>query len=644
MFADPVGAAVDSFAKVAGTINDLEERKDRRDINRLVMQRQQKAYEKEDDQTEGIGIYNNLVSVYASASAAEAQGKSMSIDEMNDDQIGAIIKMGGITGFFDETGKVVPEKIQALKSLQNFKQAPEIADAMKNKGRAYIDLTQNKQLGDSLHILYGDVINQGQDAAGNDNATKRATRAFFDFSGEVPMLVLKLGVTPPQEGPANVIPLKGYEKDVYSIPEITQSEGQVERGNIDLAKRKVALNKDGSIDTVLPMSIDENGKAVLIPRVSNDGTVMSPEDAIKAYKATGKHLGVFDDKNSADRYAEQLQNSSIWKPSVDYYKRGRYEAPMTYGRSGSPDDPVKMIPLPLLDMQINSLDKLGGWINQLEAKYGTTEFAKIAKGKIASREESQAMATALSAIDPKASPDVQRKQFIEAAMKSGKVTIKSASETAKNLVPDRKTMSGLDAVMSGDPKAVEAVEKYEDIKNASKEKHKSPGSGRAMTPLEAVMSGDENAIAAVEKVEDIKNRSKSKYRSSGKDKDNDKEKKEDADYRKTLLQNKKASLNAIVLHPNNYDENVVIRAQKALQKVSGIMTAANPDEFGDALDNYVSTGEGANAVFKHRKNVAKAEGKNIRPAGVPPSARLAPDGFWYAKNNNGKYIKYMPEE
>lgn len=643
MFANPVDAAIDSFAKVSRVINEREENNERRMWNSEVRNRQRKVWNEEDEKKRGQEVYNNLVSIYAADEEARAQGKTLSADEMNEDQIGAIIAMGGDKGFFDQNGKVNPEKIQALKSLQNFKQAPEIADAMKNKGRAYIDLTQNKQLGDSLHILYGDVINQGQDAAGNDNATKRATRAFFDFSGEVPMLVLKLGVTPPQEGPANVIPLKGYEKDVYSIPEITQSEGQVERGNIDLAKRKVALNKDGSIDTVLPMSIDENGKAVLIPRVSNDGTVMSPEDAIKAYKATGKHLGVFDDKNSADRYAEQLQNSSIWKPSVDYYKKGNYEAPMTWGRNGDKNAPVKKIPLPLLDMQLTSMNKLGGWINQLEAKHGTTEFAQKVMARVGQKRGNAIITEALTNVDQNATPSVQRKQFVSAAVKNG-VSVKDAMSIAKDSFPERKTMSGLDAVMSGDPKAVEAVEKYEDIKNASKEKYKSPGSGRAMTPLEAVMSGDENAIAAVEKVEDIKNRSKSKYGSSGKDEDKDKEKKEDADYRKTLLQNKKESLNAIVLHPIDYNKNVVLRAQKALQKVSGIMTAANPDEFCDALDIYVNTGVGENTKHKRRKNVAKTEGKNIRPAGVPPSARLAPDGFWYAKNNNGKYIKYMPEE
>ena len=84
-----------------------------------------------------------------------------------------------------------------------------------------------------------------------------------------------------------------------------QVSGLLTPGNIDLHNRPIVKNPDGSISTVRSITIDDGGKAVLIPTVVGN-RVVSNSDAIAAYRKTGQHLGVFRDEASADAYAQQL--------------------------------------------------------------------------------------------------------------------------------------------------------------------------------------------------------------------------------------------------------------------------------------------------------------------------------------------------
>ena len=86
-------------------------------------------------------------------------------------------------------------------------------------------------------------------------------------------------------------------------------------GNIDLTKRQVVMNPDGSFSTEESMSFqDENGFEVVIPTVVN-GQHLNPDDAINHYYQTAEQLGVFANPRDADRFAQSLHKSQEQKYS-----------------------------------------------------------------------------------------------------------------------------------------------------------------------------------------------------------------------------------------------------------------------------------------------------------------------------------------
>lgn len=82
--------------------------------------------------------------------------------------------------------------------------------------------------------------------------------------------------------------------------------GQLEAGNLDLHNRPVVHNPDGTISTVRSINVGVDKGEALIPTVHPDGYIMSDEEAINRYKATGEHLGIFDTPANAESYAQSL--------------------------------------------------------------------------------------------------------------------------------------------------------------------------------------------------------------------------------------------------------------------------------------------------------------------------------------------------
>jgi hypothetical protein len=81
--------------------------------------------------------------------------------------------------------------------------------------------------------------------------------------------------------------------------------GLVAPGNIDVSKLPAVRNPDGTVSTVRSMSVNINGKEVLIPTVIN-GRVVSDEEAIQSYLKTGRHLGMFSSPEAATAYGKSL--------------------------------------------------------------------------------------------------------------------------------------------------------------------------------------------------------------------------------------------------------------------------------------------------------------------------------------------------
>jgi hypothetical protein len=81
--------------------------------------------------------------------------------------------------------------------------------------------------------------------------------------------------------------------------------GLVTPGNIDVNKLPAVQNPDGTISTVRSMSVNIDGKEVLIPTVIN-GRVVSDEEAIQSYLKTGRHLGIFSSPEAATAYGKSL--------------------------------------------------------------------------------------------------------------------------------------------------------------------------------------------------------------------------------------------------------------------------------------------------------------------------------------------------
>ena len=104
----------------------------------------------------------------------------------------------------------------------------------------------------------------------------------------------------------------------FTNDQYKNSLGQYGLGNIDLYARPQVKMPDGKVATVKSMSFNDGSKEILIPTVSDDGRIMTDNEAIDNYYKTGKYLGKFNTVDEANKYAEQLHNEQD-----RYYNKNR---------------------------------------------------------------------------------------------------------------------------------------------------------------------------------------------------------------------------------------------------------------------------------------------------------------------------------
>lgn len=91
--------------------------------------------------------------------------------------------------------------------------------------------------------------------------------------------------------------------------------GMIEPGNIDLQHRPTVHNLEGTPSTVYSMSFNEDGKEILVPKVSDDGRILTDSQAIDEYHRSGSHMGKFTSPKAANAYAQKVHND---------YESGKY--------------------------------------------------------------------------------------------------------------------------------------------------------------------------------------------------------------------------------------------------------------------------------------------------------------------------------
>lgn len=106
---------------------------------------------------------------------------------------------------------------------------------------------------------------------------------------------------------------QGGPPDIQKPPEPmappTIGEGMRRAGNVDLTNRPRVKNADGSISTVRSMSFGTPQGEVLVPTVTDDGRILSDEQAQAEFRRTGRNLGIFDTPEHATAYAKWLHEN-----------------------------------------------------------------------------------------------------------------------------------------------------------------------------------------------------------------------------------------------------------------------------------------------------------------------------------------------
>lgn len=175
-------------------------------------------------------------------------------------------------------------------NFQQFDTKPTDAQVMSLKNNEMADVIARR---DPLKAQQ--LRQQGLQTLQADRAERRATEDENwrrQFGGDVASMIS------PTETPGLV---KRPTADTGNAP-----AGLLQPGNINLNNRPEVKNADGTTSTVRSITVGFDDGTYVLPTVSDDGKIMTNDQAIEQFRKTGKHLGRFDSQKAADAYAQTL--------------------------------------------------------------------------------------------------------------------------------------------------------------------------------------------------------------------------------------------------------------------------------------------------------------------------------------------------
>lgn len=452
---NPIEAGIKAFGDMSTILQQREEAPLRRELlaaeiadRRIRTERGQQEIEQKDkenaewERVTGLkrvdddtkAMLGNLSAAQVEADAAQREGREPNYTPEQQD---AVFNALGKNPMFD------PDKVDvqtdAIRKVRTFMR--DNAPLLMQGGR--LDREQVPEVFDAFDKVFEGQVNRGSDRHGNDTSsgvTKKVKSVLIDPKDGSLSFVLDVKA-PVKEG--QVFKHIGDGTPVFTVN--PEAKGMMEPGNIDLSKRPVVRNADGSISTVRSMSVSfGEGEEVLIPLVSDSGKILTKEQAISEYQKTGRHLGKFDSSTDADAYADSLHNDPMWQKDIaEYSAPGKtetsYDAPMTFDRAaGDPNAPVVKLPAGILDQYLNVHESLGTKIQQLRAKLGPEKFAEKMETTKRTRAENKAISSAMAKVDTSKPVDDQRKAFItEFTARMPDASVKEITDLAKTIIADR---------------------------------------------------------------------------------------------------------------------------------------------------------------------------------------------------------------